>query len=259
MDIRRKFRIDKLVNALQNQDKMKISEAAALLDVSEMTIRRDINSDQKLLKLLGGYIVCSISLNQSQNNFYFLSEQENKNVAAKRNIAKKAATLVNANDTIFFDSGTTIPFIIHEIDDSLPFTAICYSLHAFLALKQKPNCRVILCGGDFKSSSHVFIPTLTHNEISSIYTNKAFISAAGVCVAKGVTTWVIDEVKVKQMAMDNTEYSILVVDDEKFDKVRPGYFARLDEFDALITNLLTSTDISHYLSQSHIQVDITSK
>ena len=57
-----------------------------------------------------------------------------------------------------FDCGTTTPWIIEAIDNELPFTAICYSLNTFLVLQEKPQCRVILCGGEFHASNAIFKP-----------------------------------------------------------------------------------------------------
>ncbi|WP_177168571.1 DNA-binding transcriptional repressor DeoR [Thorsellia anophelis] len=256
MDIRRKYRLEKLLVALQGLEKLRINEAASLLNVSEMTIRRDISSGQNSLRLLGGYIVASASLNGMSNNRYFITEQQERNVVEKQKIGILAASLVQNNDTIFFDSGTTIPFIIHAIDDSIKFTALCYSIHAFLALKQKANCRVILCGGEFKESSQVFIPITQPNELTNIYSNKAFISAAGVCAAKGVTTWVLDEVSVKQLAIQNSEYTLLVSDNEKFEVVRPGLFANLEDFDELITNDTPPESINNFILHSNIKLTL---
>lgn len=258
LDIRRKYRIEKLLSALQSREKLKVGEAASFLDVSEMTIRRDIGSGQDSLRLLGGYIVASASLNHTGSNRYFINEQQEKNVSEKQKIGMIAASQIKNNDTIFFDSGTTIPFIINAIDEAIHFTALCYSIHAFLALQQKPNCRVILCGGEFKSSSQVFIPLTQENELSTIYTNKAFISAAGICASKGVTTWVLDEVKVKQLAIENSEYTFLVTDCEKFDLVRPGLFASLEDFDELITNEMPPDAIMEFIRHSNLKLTLPS-
>lgn len=68
-----------------------------------------------------------------------------------------AATLVEPDQTLF-DCGTTTPWIIEAIDNEIPFTAVCYSLNTFLALKEKPHCRAFLCGGEFHASNAIFKP-----------------------------------------------------------------------------------------------------
>ncbi|PUZ02019.1 DNA-binding transcriptional repressor DeoR, partial [Cronobacter sakazakii] len=57
METRRDERLAQLLQALKRQDKMHLKEAAALLGVSEMTIRRDLQGNDAPVTLLGGYIV----------------------------------------------------------------------------------------------------------------------------------------------------------------------------------------------------------
>ncbi|HAF52695.1 MAG TPA: DNA-binding transcriptional repressor DeoR, partial [Leclercia adecarboxylata] len=57
METRRDERLAQLITALKRSDKLHLKEAAALLGVSEMTIRRDIKSETGTVELLGGYTV----------------------------------------------------------------------------------------------------------------------------------------------------------------------------------------------------------
>lgn len=119
-----------MLQALKRSDKLHLKEAATLLGVSEMTIRRDLNNNNAPVVLLGGYIV----LEPRSASHYLISDQKSRLVDEKRRAAQQAASLVQAHQTIFFDCGTTTPWIIEAIDNDLPFTAICYSLNTFLVL-----------------------------------------------------------------------------------------------------------------------------
>ncbi|MDU1026023.1 MAG: DNA-binding transcriptional repressor DeoR, partial [Leclercia adecarboxylata] len=130
METRRDERLAQLITALKRSDKLHLKEAAALLGVSEMTIRRDLNSESGPVVLLGGYIV----LEPRSASHYLLSDQKTRLVEEKRKAARLAASLVQPHQTLFFDCGTTTPWIIEAIDNALPFTGVCYSLHTFLAL-----------------------------------------------------------------------------------------------------------------------------
>lgn len=134
METRREERIGQLLQELKRSDKLHLKDAAALLGVSEMTIRRDLNNHSAPVVLLGGYIV----LEPRSASHYLLSDQKSRLVEEKRRAAKLAATLVEPDQTLFFDCGTTTPWIIEAIDNEIPFTAVCYSLNTFLALKEKP-------------------------------------------------------------------------------------------------------------------------
>lgn len=151
METRRDERMGQLIQALKRSDKLHLKEAAALLGVSEMTIRRDLNSESGPVVLLGGYVV----LEPRSVPHYLLSDQKTRLVDEKKLAARHAAKLLKAHQMAFFDCGTTTPWIIDAIDNELPFTAVCYSLNTFLALQEKPHCRPILCGGEFHASNAI--------------------------------------------------------------------------------------------------------
>lgn len=74
METRREERINRLVQALKRADKIHLKEAAALLGVSEMTIRRDLSAEPAAVVLLGGYVVTDPRSNGVTN--YFVSDQK---------------------------------------------------------------------------------------------------------------------------------------------------------------------------------------
>ena len=218
METRRDDRIAQLLQALKRSDKLHLKEAATLLGVSEMTIRRDLNSDSAPVVLLGGYIV----LEPRSASHYLLSDQKTRLVEEKRKAARLAASLVQPHQTLFFDCGTTTPWIIEAIDSTVPFTAVCYSLNTFLALQEKPACRVILCGGEFHASNAIFKPLNNQDTLSNVCPDIAFYSAAGVNVKQGATCFNLEELPVKQWALNAAQQHVLVVDHSKFGKVRPA-------------------------------------
>ncbi len=253
MDIKRKARLQKLLQALQERDRWHLRDAAQALGVSEMTLRRDLNhAEFSALSLLGGYIVADQALSHSSN--YFFTEHQTKNIVAKQHIGRLAAELIKEEEVVFFDSGTTVPFIINYIPDTLVFTAICYSINTFLSLQNKPHCRVILCGGEFKKSSHIFTSLSHHHELNNVYPHKAFISAAGLSIQKGVTTFILDEVGIKKQIISRAQHRLLVADHSKFDCVRVGHFGFLTDFETLITDQVPSDDYQTYCSLNSIRI-----
>lgn len=98
METRREERIGQLLQELKRSDKLHLKDAAALLGVSEMTIRRDLNNHSAPVVLLGGYIV----LEPRSASHYLLSDQKSRTVEEKRRAAKLAATLVEPDQTLFF-------------------------------------------------------------------------------------------------------------------------------------------------------------
>ena len=96
MDTKTNSRIQKLEFLLKQMDKIHLRDAAEILNVSEMTIRRDLGTEPGSLVLLGGYIVKDPQhLNE---NSYFILEQQNKNIVQKMQIGKLAAEQIKEGD-----------------------------------------------------------------------------------------------------------------------------------------------------------------
>ncbi len=110
METRRAERINKLIQALKRSDKIHLKDAANLLRVSEMTIRRDLSAEPTSVILLGGYVVMDPKSNNANN--YFVSDQQAKQVEEKRRIGQLAAQLIIENDTVFLTVGRLSPGLL---------------------------------------------------------------------------------------------------------------------------------------------------
>lgn len=143
----------------------------------------------------------------------------------------------------FFDCGTTTPWIIDAIDDALPFTGVCYSLNTFLALQEKPQCRAVLCGGEFHASNAIFMPLSLEDTLSHLSPDIAFYSAAGIDCEQGATCYNLEELPVKHWAMRHARYHVLVVDHSKFGKVRPARMGALAKFDVIASDICPDDEL----------------
>lgn len=232
METRQSERIKLIQQALQDQKAIHLREMAALLDVSEMTLRRDLNRHPDTFHLLGGHF--TLAFDPSDAPDYKVTEQGTRHVEEKRRIGKLAAAFIRSGDTVFFDCGTTVPYVIDFIPDELEFTAVCNSLNVLLKLQQKPNCNIVLCGGTFHRKNQVFDHADERSILDSVRLTWAFISAAGVSETFGVTCFNFNEVGVKQQVLRQAQHSLLLADHSKFDAVRTAHFATLDQFNVVV-------------------------
>ncbi len=252
METRRDERINRLIQALKRSDKIHLKDAATLLGVSEMTIRRDLNSEPGPVVLLGGYIV--LEPRSSAASHYLLSDQKTRQIEEKRHAARIAAAMIRPHQTVFFDCGTTTPSIIEALDDDLTFTGVCYSLNTFLALQDKPNCRVILSGGEFHASNAIFKPINFQECLSNLCPDIAFLSAAGLHPRHGATCFNLDELPVKHWALSMSQLCVLVADSSKFGKVRPACMGPLSSFHNIITNEKPAAEFVEYAAAEEIKL-----
>jgi DeoR family deoxyribose operon repressor len=229
----RSERVSLLTKALAEQGVVRLRDAAALLNVSEMTVRRDIAANANQFAYFGGHILRAGDL--SPNSGYLIDREQDKFSTAKAAACAKAASLIAERDTIFIDCGTTMPFLANLIAPNSNVTVVCYSLNIAQIISRKSNVRMILLGGAYHPSSATFSGAEGLEALSNIGINKAFISAGGVERVRGVSCWNFHEVPIKQKAMSCAVESHLVVDSSKIGKVMAAFFARTDQFDSIIT------------------------
>jgi DeoR family deoxyribose operon repressor len=234
VDVKKTDRIKLIQQALQNQKAIHLREMASLLDVSEMTLRRDLTRHPEQLRLLGGYI--TRARDDLEPGDYRVSEQDTRHVEEKRRIGKLAASFIQPGDTVFFDCGTTIPFVVDFLPDNLEFTAVCNSLNVLLKLQQKPQCSIILCGGTFHRKNQVFESHAEASILDGVRLSWAFVSAAGVSLDFGVTCFNFHEVEVKQKVIRQAQQCLLLADHSKFDAVRTAHFGALSDFHYIVSD-----------------------
>lgn len=190
-------RLRRIASCLNYADKMHLREVAILLEVSEMTIRRDIRSraaDDFQLELYGGFVrkVVHSDLNTNDNNKSDSADKPQPAVFKSSlniddSICTIASSIVVSGDVIFFDNGSYNADIIGNIDETLAFTGVTNSLNTFLALKRKHNCKAILHGGIYDSSEDIFKVMGKQDWFDSLMFSKVFITASGVHHEQGVT------------------------------------------------------------------------
>ena len=219
---------------LNERGSLHLREAALLLGVSEMTVRRDVAARSDLITYLGGHLLAADGLNGTAR--YALSDEEKSHTAAKIAVCARAAELIKDGDTIFIDCGSTTPHLAARIARGVRATVVCYSLNVAEILCRNVDLRVILLGGLWHPSSASFSSDESLDLIAKLGINKAFISAAGVDVTRGVSCVQFHEVAVKQAAMARSVAKYLVVDSSKFGQVKPAFFARIEEFDGIVTD-----------------------
>lgn len=226
-------RLRTLAEALAKHNVMHLRDAASLLGVSEMTVRRDIGANPERFTYLGGYIVSAADVPNAAG--YSLEQEKDHFAQAKAQASAHAARLVAENDTVFIDCGTTLAALARIIPAQLQITAVCYSLNVAEILRRMPNVRMILLGGVYVPSSDSFSGADSLDTLRSMGINKAFISAGGVDPARGVTCWNVHEVAIKQAAMASAVERHLVVDASKFGVVKAWRFSQMEDFDSIIT------------------------
>ncbi|MFZ6761682.1 DeoR/GlpR family DNA-binding transcription regulator [Pseudoroseomonas sp. WGS1072] len=239
---RRAERMARLESLLRENGPARLEEAARRLDVSSMTLRRDLArmaaAGERRVILLGGHVLPSGTTPSPalSPGAYALEREQDQHAAAKRQAAAHAARLVREGDALFVDCGTTTPHLVESLPPGLSLTVVCYALNIATLLARRPNTRLILLGGLYHPGATTFSSDEALASLRRLRLNTAFLSAAGVDAAHGATCVNFNEVAVKQMALASAALAVLVVDGSKLGQVRPAYFAPLSAFRHVVTD-----------------------
>ncbi|GGB04325.1 DeoR family transcriptional regulator [Brucella endophytica] len=217
---------------------MRLRDAASYLGVSEMTVRRDIGSDGEKLNCLGGYVIPT--QDSATPSDYVLDHEKDCHAIDKARACAVAASLIEPQDTVFIDCGTTTPHLARQIPSNSDITVICYSLNVAEVLAVRSDVRLIMLGGLYHPQAASFSGDESIEALRRININKAFLSAGGVDERHGITCSHFHEVPLKQMAMQRSVQKHLVVDSSKFGKVRAARYASIQDFNSIISDQPTS-------------------
>lgn len=225
---RRLARLQELITA---RGAVPLKDAARLLQVSTMTIRRDLAAPNATMACLGAHIVGSQPVEAAR---YTLEGESDQHVEAKRSACRRAAALVRPGDSLFLDCGTTMLHLVEALPAGIPLSVVCYSLNIALSLVRRPNTQLMLLGGVYHPSAETFLSEESLQYLKRLGIDKAFLSAGGVHPRRGVSCSNFNEVPIKQAAIAAAAESILVVADSKLGQLKPAFFSPLAAFTRLI-------------------------
>lgn len=223
-----------LVDAVDGRGFASIRELARICNVAEITVRRDIKflESQGRLKTVHGGVV---SLHGPEGRPRPPAETE-ANPDKKRAIAAAAAALIQPNDILFLDSGTTVQALARALPRDMPLTLVCCSLDTFESCRNYDNCDIILVGGMFSPDSTLFYGHESVEMLKKFRTRRAFFGATGCDIKLGVTCRYVNDVQLKQVALETSVEPILLVDSDKFGKVGSHFFSAPPVFASIITD-----------------------
>lgn len=228
-------RQNRILNQLQVKHAVKVHELAEELGISESTIRRDINElDQmgKLKKVFGG----AVSVRwESAFVEADVASRNLMNVEEKTRIARYAASLIEDNDFVYLDAGTTTGRMIDFLEKK-NVTYVTNGINHARKLIER-GFPVFMIGGLLRPSSEAVVGEAAIEAVRRLNFTKCFMGAKGVDAERGFTTLDISEAAVKTAVMKKTNSSYLLADHTKFNLISSVSFALLSEA-CLITDCL---------------------
>lgn len=252
--VNRRERHELILSMLREHGPMRINDLAETLEVSHMTVRRDVDiliEEDRVQRYHGG-----VQLSRGENHVdYDLKSAEFEHRAEKEAIAHRATTYVKPGDTVFLDAGTTTELIARSIPEDQGITVVSLALNILSITAEKSGIRVIGGGGVYHESSGVFDGPEAIALLARTRTTIAFLSANALQFELGVTCSNFFEVAGKQAAMRSSLRSVLVVDSSKLGRVVSEHFANLDAFDAVIMDAPQEASLVSQCKKSGVRFD----
>ena len=219
-----------IIKQINLHNKVLSSDLSAQLQVSEDTIRRDLNNLAeigKIEKVHGGALSKSFHFPYQLNEVY---AQE-----SKKEIARKAVELLTEGMVVLTGGGTTMIEIARMIPDTLEATFFTISPLVALELSERRLLTVILVGGQLSKNAHINMGAKTVTELAEIKVDLCFLGANGIDLQEGITDsdWEVVQVK-KAMIRSSRRLAIMSLG-EKLGSVQKMKVCDLTALDYLIT------------------------
>ncbi len=245
-----------ILDKLGEQGRVRVDDLADLLEVSPVTIRRDLdylNEKGFLVRTHGGATV--VQHRQVMQVESRLADKGIVNVAEKERIALRAVELVAPNDIVFLNSGSTALWFLQFLRDKR--TRIITNNAASIEIEIDPLVELLVLGGEYREQSRSFVGEFALNTIRHIHSNHTVLGTNGISLDKGLTTTVFQECNINQAMIENTQGSVIVIaDHSKIHHVSNFVSAPIDAIDILVTDTQCPSDFVEEIKQRGIQVII---
>lgn len=223
-----------ILTRVQGEKRVIVTELSKEFDVSEETIRRDLerlSEDGHVTKTYGGAV-----LNEKSSIDLPFNVRQRSNPEGKRKIAEIIANEIRDGEHIFLDASTTAVFIAKSIKSKKRLTVITNSIENLLELSDVENWDIISTGGTLNSGSMSLLGKRTSDSIATYNVDKLFLSCKGLDIEKGATDGNDETASVKTAMLQAAEKVYLAVDSTKFGKIAFSQICSIAEVDYIVTD-----------------------
>ncbi|MGN0333045.1 MAG: DeoR/GlpR family DNA-binding transcription regulator [Lachnospiraceae bacterium] len=227
-------RRNEILEKLQVEKRVVVSELSQHYGVSEETIRRDLEkleNDGLVIKSYGGAVLNEHSIFDLPFNI-----RKNQMIVEKQKIAELIAEQVRDGEAIMLDASSTAVYIARGLRQKKKLTVITNSVEIIVELFDVPEWNVISTGGVSRERSFALVGPRTNQMLSYYHVDKAFISCKGLTKEAGLTDSDEQDADSKRMMLRAAKERILVVDSSKFGKSAFTRITGLEEIHKVVTD-----------------------
>lgn len=247
-------RHQQIISKLQKEGKINVTDLCEDLDVSSVTIRKDLKllEDKGLLFRTHG----GATLHNPYTIDRSVNEKEKIQSTEKMLIGAKAASLVLPNDSVLIASGTTVLALAKSIQPQGHLIVTTSALNVALELIRHPEIEVMQLGGLLRKSSSSVTGPYAESILSDFSFSKLFLGVDGIDLEFGLTTTNVMEAHLNRQMIKVSQKTIVLADSTKFGKRGFGKICGFDDVDHIITDKGISEYVVKALEGMGIKVTI---
>lgn len=226
-------RWDTLRALIRDTGVIRVEDLCRRLEVSAATVRRDLDQLERggaIRRVHGGAVSVESRLEEP-----LFDDKASLAVREKRRIAEAALALIEPDDTIYLDGGSTVLELARLLRDRSNLTVVTNSLRAAHELAGR-GPKLLVVGGELRRLSQTLVGPLSRLVLDGLHLDKAFMGTIGFALREGLTTTDTNEAFTKESVMGQAREVILLADSSKAGKVSFACAGHWDGVHALITD-----------------------
>lgn len=244
-------RLNKIKKILAENKQSDVATLSQLLDVTEATIRRDLEkleNENFLTRTHGGAI-----LNEAETPALEILDADSQNRELYQSISAIAVCFIQNHEMIFLGPGITSRYIARKLDNIVGLTVVTSDLLIALdCAVYSPHVKVILTGGDMNSATFQMYGRLTDSALKSLYFDLAFFDIDGVSLNRGYSVSSLDKAYLIRDILGITKKSFAVCDYRKFSTESAVVLGPPDMFTTVISNEHAPSEFKEYYYKNDI-------
>jgi len=244
-----------IVQLVEHQQRISVSDICTMFEISEATARRDLEnlaSAGKLQRVHGG----AIALSPAPPELPILQRQ-NDQADEKIRIGTAAAALVQAGETVFLGSGTTVLEAARALRGRRDLTILTNSLPVINALAGAEGVTLICLGGMLRASEFSFIGHITEQALAEVRADKVFMGTRAISLEHGLTHEYLPETMTDRAILKAGREIIVLADHTKLGRAATVLLAPLMSIHTLVTDSGAPRDFIRAIQAKGLQVVIS--
>ncbi len=246
-------RREEIIELIQTNGKVKVSELSERYGISEVSIRKDLlalEAEGHLTRIHGG----AVGMNKLYLNMD-LTDRIKTNAAAKRALASLAVKFIDDNDTILMNAGTTLTYVLRALRGKKNITIVTNSIQNATEVALFPTFNVILLGGELDSKYQFTYGQDAIHQLENYHATKCILSVDGISAESGLTLYYANEAALARKMIASSDMTIVCADSSKLGK---NVFARITDAsktDVLLTNKSTNYEALDNLRELGVKIE----